>query len=381
MAFSEGNLADHLGALGYSEEQIELMNVASEFCKARSPIDRVRALIDDPRGYDEAVWEEMVALGWLGIAVPEAYGGAGLGLDAVAPVAEQIGRRLLAGPFLTSTLAGQALLAAGDEAMCADWLPRIVAGEIATLALGEPHGDWELTHVEAEAVDEGDGVVLRGTKHFVGYADAAALVIASVRHRGQLRLALIARDSIADGALRRETLVDETMRSHALRLDGIRLPLGALTDAERCPAALRHVEQTALLLQAAAMCGGTQAVIDYTLDYLGTRKQFGRLIGEYQALKHPITNAYVDYEKARSLMLSAAHNIGAQGVGEIAVRMAKAAADKAYGYAADRAIQFHGGFGFTHDCDAGLYRRNAIWHASQFGDAAWHRTRLADLLF
>jgi len=381
MAFSEGNLADHLGGLSYSEEQIELMDVATNFCRDRSPIDKVRKLIEDEGGYDPAVWQEIVDLGWLGIAVPEAQGGVGLSMAEVAPIAEQMGRRLLATPFATCTIAAQALLAAGDEAQCGEWLPRIVAGEVATLALTEPHGDWNLGHVEATAKAGGDGYVLSGTKQFVVYAKHAALVIASVTIDGAVRLALIERSAIPDSALRREIIIDETKRSFELTLDGINIPASALLDAGRSGAALTQIELASALLQAAEMCGGTQSAIDYTIEYLKTRKQFGKLIGEYQALKHPITNAYVGYEKARSHMLSAAHNFGQQGVGEIAVRMAKASADKAYSFAADRAVQFHGGFGFTHDCDAGLYRRSAIWHASQYGDAAWHRAKLADLLF
>lgn len=381
MAFSEGNLADHLGGLSYSEEQIELMDVATSFCRDKSPIDKVRRLIEDERGYDPAVWQEIAELGWLGVAVPEAYGGVGLSMAEVAPIAEQMGRRLLATPFAACTIAAQTLLAAGNEAQCAQWLPRIVAGEVATLALTEPHGDWNLGHVEATAKPSGDGYVLAGTKQFVAYAQHAELAIASVTVEGVVRLALIERSAIPDTALRREIIIDETRRSYELTLDGIIIPASALLDTGRSGAALGQIELASALLQAAEMCGGTQSAIDYTIEYLKTRKQFGKLIGEYQALKHPITNAYVAYEKARSHMLSAAHNFGQQGVGEIAVRMAKATADKAYSFAADRAVQFHGGFGFTHDCDAGLYRRSAIWHASQFGDAAWHRAKLANLLF
>jgi alkylation response protein AidB-like acyl-CoA dehydrogenase len=313
--------------------------------------------------------------------VPEAQGGVGLSMAEVAPIAEQMGRRLLATPFVTCTIAAQALLAAGDEAQCGEWLPRIVAGEVATLALTEPHGDWNLGHVEATAKASGEGYVLSGTKQFVTYAKDAALVIASVTVEGAVRLVLIERSAIPDNALRREIIIDETKRSFELKLDGITVPASALLDGGRSGSALGQIELASALLQAAEMCGGTQSAIDYTIEYLKTRKQFGKLIGEYQALKHPITNAYVGYEKARSHMLSAAHNFGQQGVGEIAVRMAKASADKAYSFAADRAVQFHGGFGFTHDCDAGLYRRSAIWHASQYGDAAWHRAKLADLLF
>ena len=176
-------------------------------------------------------------------------------------------------------------------------------------------------------------------------------------------------------------MIDGTRRSFALTLDGIVLDPDRRFDPDRAVAALEHIHLAANLLAAADMVGGTQACIDYTLDYLRTRTQFGKVIGSYQALKHPIVDAYTRYEQARSHLYSAAHCFNEQGTGEIAVRMAKASADVAYSFAADRAIQFHGGFGFTWDCDAQLYRRRAIWHAAQFGDAAFHRKKLARLLF
>ena len=367
--------------IGYSEEQIQLLDIASEFCREKSPISSVRALLESDTGYDAAVWQEIVGLGWLAIAVPEAQGRVGLSLGEVVPVVEQMGRNLLASPFVTTITAQQALLAGGTSAQQAEWLPRLAAGEIGTLALGEAHGDWDLANSIATATRADGQIRLSGTKHFVLWADSADLLIVSAQLDGKAALILVEKSDIPAGALRRETIVDETRRSFALSLDGISVSEDAVLDISRTSAALAQIELAVNLLQSAEMCGGSQAVIDYTLDYLRTRKQFGKLIGEYQALKHPMVDAYVGYEKARTHLYSAAHSFADQGRGEVAVRMAKAAADGAYSFAADRAIQFHGGFGFTHDCDAGLHRRAAIFHASQFGDAAWQRGKLADLLF
>jgi acyl-CoA dehydrogenase len=365
-----------LGDIGYSEPQIDLLNIATDFCRERSSMAQVRALIDSADGYDAALWREMADLGWMGITVPENHGGVGLSLAEAVPVVEQMGRTMLASPFAATTLAVQALVAGGTESQQAEWLPRLATGAIGTLALSEAHGDWELGHIEARAVRDGDGLRLSGTKHFVMWVNAADLIIASVVLDGQAVLILLTSEQLPESALRRETIIDETKRSFAVTLDGISVPASAVM----ATAPLDHIGQTAMLLQSAEMCGGCQAVIDYTLGYLQTRKQFGKLIGEYQALKHPMVDAYVAYEKARSHLYSAAYCIGEQGRGPAAVHMAKAAADKAYSFAADRAIQFHGGFGFTHDCDAGLHRRAAIFHASQHGDAAWHRAKLAELL-
>jgi alkylation response protein AidB-like acyl-CoA dehydrogenase len=321
----------------------------------------------------------MAELGWLGIAVPEAHGGVGLSLAEVVPVVEQMGRQLMPSPFVAATLAAQALIAGGSDAQKSEWLPRIVGGAVATLAIAEAHGDWDVTHIDAVAERAGDSLMLKGQKTFVLWADSAELILVSVQIDGAPALVMLQSGDIPKGALRREAIIDETKRSFALTLDGVTIAADAVLmgDAHQI---LVHISLAAALLQSAEMCGGTQAVINYTLDYLRTRKQFGKIIGEYQALKHPMVDAYAGYERARSHLYSAAHSFAEQGRGEIAVRMAKASADGAYSFAADRAIQFHGGFGFTHDCDAGLHRRASIFHASQFGDAAWHRAKLADLL-
>lgn len=365
--------------LGYSEEQIELLDVATTFCRDKSPIDRVRKLMESDLGYDADIWAEIAALGWTAIAIPEADNGVGLTMAEVVPVVEQMGRHLMASPFVASTLAAQALIAGGTEAQRAEWLPKLAEGAIGTLALSEAHGDWDLLNITATAKVDGDSILLSGEKQFVLWAQSADVIIASVMLDGKPALVALTADDVA-GRLRRESIIDETKRSFAVSLDGLSVPRAALLDVARAASTLAHVEQAANLLQSAEMCGGAQSVIDYTVSYLQTRKQFGKIIGEYQALKHPTVDAYVDYEKARSHLYSAANSFSDQGMGEIAVRMAKAAADGTYSFAADRAIQFHGGFGFTHDCDAGLHRRAAIFHASQYGDAAWQRAKLAPLL-
>jgi alkylation response protein AidB-like acyl-CoA dehydrogenase len=314
------------------------------------------------------------------VAIAEEFGGVGLSLAEVVPIIEQMGRSMLASPFSVSTLAAHALGVGGTDAQQNQFLPDLALGKIATLALYEPHGDWDLNHIDASAKMDGGRILLSGQKNFVLWADAADYIVASALLDNHPALFVISRNDIPPGALRREKIIDETKRSYALNLDDISIPANALMRQDMAAMTLAQIDLAAALLQAAEMCGGTQSVIDYTVGYLQTRKQFGNIIGSYQALKHPIVDAYVGYEKARSLLYSAAYSFGDQGFGEVAVRMAKSAADKAYSFAADRAIQFHGGFGFTDDCDAGLHRRAAIFHASQFGDAAWQRRKLGDLL-
>ena len=369
------------GTLAFSEEQAELLEVAQRFCAEKSPVDKVRALLTDEAGYDPAVWREMAELGWLGIAVPEEFGGAGLTLAEVVPVVEQMGRRLMAGPFVSTTLAAQAILKGGTEAQKGDWLPALASGTTAALALIEPHGDWDLTRLDCTGRTAGGDVTLSGRKVLVTDAATADWLLVSVALDGAAALVMVPRAAIPDSALRREVVIDETRRSYQVTLDGVRVPAGNVLAGAPTTQTLAHVQLAADLLLTSEMCGGAQSCIDYTVDYLNTRKQFGRLIGSYQALKHPIVDAHVAREQARSHLYAAASTFQVQGEGEIATRMAKAQAGTAMAFAADRAIQFHGGFGFTYECDAQLYRRRAIWCDSQHGDAGYQRRKLAELMF
>lgn len=366
--------------IGFSEEQAQLLEVATTFCRDKSPVEKVRTLLTDERGYDEAIWTEMAELGWLAIAVPEEFGGIGLGMAEVVPVVEQMGRTLMAGPFVGTTLAAQVVLAGGTDEQKQKYLAELCAGTKASLALSEPHGDWDLTHVEVTAERAGDTLKLSGRKTFVENAEAADLLLVSVSLDGAPALVMVDRSALPDGALRREVVIDETRRSYQVTLDGVEVSAEALLDPAKAIAALTHLDLSASLLLSAEMCGGAASCIDYTVDYLQTRKQFGKKIGSYQALKHPIVDAHVGYEQARSHLYSAAFNFTQQGEGEVATRMAKAQAGDALSFAADRAIQFHGGFGFTYDCDAQLYRRRSLWCENQHGDAAYQRSKLADLL-
>ena len=370
----------NLGQIGFTEEQIDMLNVAESFCREKSPMEKVRGLMTDELGYDPEVWSDIGALGWLAIAIPEAYDGVGLSLTEVMPVAEQMGRRMMNTPFVSTTLAAQALVASGTEQQKTEILPKIASGAAATVALSEKNGDWELGNIDAKAAPQKDGFKLSGSKVFVMDLPSAEWVIVSAKLDGKVSLFVVPKSAIPEKAIRRETIIDETKRSYELTLDGIVVGEDALMDASKIAATLEHIHLVSNLLSAAELTGGCQSCIDYTVEYLGTRKQFGKLIGSFQALKHPTVDAFVDYQKARSLLYTAAYSFGKQGEGEIATRMAKAKAETAMSFAADRSIQFHGGFGFTYDCDAQLYRRRAIFHASQYGDARYHKAKLADLL-
>lgn len=376
-------MSERRGPIGLSEEQAELLASAAKFCSDKSPIETVRRLIEDEIGYEPGVFAEMAELGWLGIAIPEAFGGAGLGIAEVVPVVEHMGRNLMAGPFVSTTLAAQVLCAAGTPAQKARILPELASGTPASLGLSEPHADFDLRHIECRAERTGNRVELSGTKSLVLDAHVAHWIVVSVELDGSPALVLLDREALESCSIEREIVIDETRRSFRLGLNGVTVPESALLDAGEVDAALERVDLAGALLVTAEMCGGGASCIAYTVSYLNTRKQFGRPIGAYQALKHTTVDAHVRLEQARSHLYAAAHTFGKERdhEGEIAVRMAKAHTGPALAFAADRAIQFHGGYGFTYECDAHLYRRRALWGECQYGDAIHQRRRLGELIF
>lgn len=366
-------------ALSFDEDQAMIMDVAREFCREKSPMSAVRALLDSPSGYDRAIWGEMVDLGWLGIALPEDIGGSGLGISHTVAIVEAMGRFMLAGPFISTTLAAQLVARATPATRVDAFLADVVAGVPATVALQESP-DWGSDDCACLFDDEG---VMSGTKRFVPDAEVAGWIVVVTRHRGAPALALVKAEQLPAGAIKPHTLVDETRRAASIDFTGVQLAPEAIIAGEQVVVALCDFYLLGALLVAAEATGSAGACLDTTVEYLKTRKQFGKLIGSYQALKHPCVEILTAVDSARSFIYHAASLVTEGSLtrdAEIACRMAKAQASDTLLHAGDRAVQFHGGMGFTYECDAQLYIRRAQWSQQQFGDAAHHRKRLACLL-
>jgi acyl-CoA dehydrogenase len=366
-------------ALSFSEEQAMLLDVAREFCRDKSPIASVRAQLETETGFDQALWEEMVSLGWTGIALPESCGGSGMGISTLVPVVECMGRAMLGTPLMSSALAGQLLLRAGNSEQLERLLPAIANGAPATFALLD-NGDWGDEKVSL-VMDE--DCVLHGGKKFVPDASVSALFVVSVVHNGEDALAIVRSDQLGAGAMQANTLIDQTKRSANVDFSGVCVDDNNVITGPKIIAALRDIRLLGALLVAAEATGSAGACLDTIVGYLKIRKQFGKLIGSYQALKHPTVDILTATDSARSFIYHAATIVGDGALdsdAEIACRMAKAHACQTLLYAGDRAVQFHGGMGFTYECDAQLYIRRAQWSQQQFGDAQHHRKRLASLL-
>ena len=365
--------------LSFTEEQAMLLDVAREFCRDKSPITAVRAQLDSDYGFDQALWGEMVSLGWAGIALPESCGGSGLGVGALVPVVEAMGRAMLGTPLISSALAGQLLLRAGNAQQTERLLPNIASGVSATLALLD-NGDWGDDGIALILDDER---VLRGMKKCVPDASVASIFVVSVSFKGSAALAIVRADQLVAASLSANTLIDQTKRAANVDFSGITVDENNIIVGPAVAAALRDVRLLGALLVAAEATGSAAACLDTTVDYLKTRKQFGKLIGSYQALKHPTVDILTQVDSARSFIYHAATLVSDDALdadAEIACRMAKAQACQTLLYAGDRAVQFHGGMGFTYECDAQLYIRRAQWSQQQFGDVQHHRKHLATLL-
>jgi len=368
--------------ISFSDEQAMIMKSAREFCKKKSPIPAVREQLKSDTGFEAKAWTDMIELGWIGATIPEEYGGIGLKIGSVIAIAESMGRYLFSTPFFSITLAAQAFLRAGTEAQKKNWLPKIADGTIGTVSFLD-NEDWGSDTILCTA-DEIDGSLkLNGTKWFVADAGVAEFFIVAVTFQNVPSLVIVNREQLGENAITRHTVIDETKRTFKVDFTNVVVEKSDLLEPAKSEAALKDLKLIGALLTAAEATGSAAAALALIVDYLKNRKQFNKTIGSYQALKHPTVEVLNQMENARSLLYHAATIVSDDPLDknmEIACRMAKAQATEALLFAGDRAVQFHGGMGFTYECDAQLYIRRGQWSQQQFGDAYHHRKRLAPLL-
>jgi alkylation response protein AidB-like acyl-CoA dehydrogenase len=370
----------------FTDEQEELRRTIRRFLDEKSPVAEVRRLMESDEGHDEAVWKQMAQeLGLQGLAIPDAYGGQGFTLVELGIVFEEMGRALLCAPFLSSVgLAANAILNAGTRAAKKELLPGIASGEtIATLALAEPNGRWDATGIEAVATKDGDGYTISGTKRFVIDGGTANLIIVAARlpkTKGERGIGLFAVRGDADG-LARESLtpLDPTRKQAELTLTNVKAaPIGK--PGRDWASISKTLDQVSVLL-AAEMVGGAQRCLDMAVQYAKDRVQFGRPIGQFQAIKHKCAEMLLQIESGRTATYYAMW-VAAKDDPELqtVAPLAKAYCSEAYFFAASENIQVHGGIGFTWEHDAHLYFKRAKSSELLFGDPTYHRELLATRL-
>jgi alkylation response protein AidB-like acyl-CoA dehydrogenase len=366
---------------GFSEEQDELRKMVRRFLEEKSPESEVRRLMATSEGYDPAVWAQMAnELGLQGLGIPEEYGGQGYGPVELYVVFEEMGAALLCSPyFSTVALAANALLLVGDDQSKSDYLAGIASGEtIATVALTDDDGRWDLATTSTTARPEGDGFVLSGIRNYVTDGSTASLLLVPAMTKAGL--SLFAVDGDAKG-VSREVLatMDQTRKQSRIVFEDAPARLvgtdgGALEGLEA-------TSQIAAAALAAEQVGGAQRVLDSSVEYAKNRVQFGRPIGSFQAIKHKCADMLLDVESAKSAAYYAAW--AAQERNDelpIAASLAKSFCSEAYFHCAAENIQIHGGIGFTWEHPAHLYFKRAKSSELFLGDPAYHRELLAQRL-
>jgi alkylation response protein AidB-like acyl-CoA dehydrogenase len=366
---------------GFSEEQDELRKMVRRFLEEKSPESEVRRLMATSEGYDPAVWAQMAnELALQGLGIPEEFGGQGFGPVELYVVFEEMGAALFCSPyFSTVALAANALLLVGDEKDHAKYLPGIASGEtIATLALTDDAGQWDLSTTSTTAKKSGDDYVLDGVRSYVTDGSTASLLLVPAKTDKGLSLFAVAGDATG---VTRESLstMDQTRKQS--RIEFKNAPAKLIGEDGGALAGLEATTQIAAAALAAEQVGGAQRVLDSSVEYAKNRVQFGRPIGSFQAIKHKCADMLLDVESAKSAAYYAAW--AAQERNEelpIAASLAKSFCSEAYFHCAAENIQIHGGIGFTWEHPAHLYFKRAKSSELFLGDPAYHRELLAQQL-
>ena len=369
-----------------TEAQSMLRDSARDFLADHAPIKQLRQLRDsaDADGFSRPLWKQFASMGFTGVLVPEAHGGLGLGHVEAGVVMDRIGHQLCASPFWASGIvATTALRHAGNDQQQQTWLPKLANGQaIATLAVDE-HSKHQPHHIALQASATPDGVVLNGAKTFVVDGHVADLLIVAVRTSGAataragITLCLVPRT--APGLqVERTLMVDAhnaariSFNQVAVRSDQV---LGSVGDGATALDLALDAGRTAA---AAELLGLADEAFERTVQFLKERRQFGRVIGEFQALQHRAAHLYTELELTRAAVIKAQQSLDADPTqASAAVSMAKARAGRSATLAVQEAVQMHGGMGMTDELDIGLFMKRARVLQELFGDANFHLDQLA----
>ncbi len=356
----------------FSDEQKQLRDEARKFLADRSSSKAVRAILEGPEPFDRELWKGMAEMGFLGAAIPEEYGGVGLGHLELCVIAEELGRAVAPAPMVSSIYqAAEALMLAGTETQKQMWLPKLASGEvIGTLALAEGSGRVTEKAIKAQVANG----KLTGVKSPLADGDVAGLAIAAAREPQGVSLFIVDLDG---PGVARETLdtIDPTRSQAKVTFDGA--PAERLGEPGQGWRIVSDVLDRAAVLIAFEQVGGADRALEMARDYALERMAFGRQIGSFQAIKHMLADMYVAATLARS---NAYYGAWALSTGSaelpVAAATARVSGTQAYQHCAKNNIQVHGGMGFTWAFDCHLFYRRANGLALAIGS----QTTWEDLL-
>lgn len=339
----------------------------------RSPLPSVRSAMETATGFDADLWQQLAAMGVLGVAVPERFGGIGGDAVLIEALMEEVGAALVCGPFLSSAVFAAALLEnLGDAEISQKLLPQMAAGSlIAAVAVQDAAAAGTQSGVAPKARQEASGWRIEGEVAYVIHADAAHILLVAAETSEGLRVFLV--EGNAHGLARSPlSTFDKTLRLSRLRFDAT--PARRIEARREATEALANALDLVRVALAGEQAGGARRVLDITVDYAKSRIQFGRPIGSFQAIKHMAADLLLEVESATSAAREAARllSMGSASAGA-AVSLAASACGDAFVKVTADAIQMHGGIAFTWDHDAHLYLRRARADAQLFGTPAFHR--------
>ena len=378
---------------GFGEDEQMLRDLARKFLDENLPVEKLRQLVaadseaaytrGERPGWDEGLWKQIVELGWTGLAVPKEHGGIGAKWIGIVALVEEVGKHALPSPLVPTLGASAALCAAGTPEAGA-WLARIADGTAASLAVTDARGSWSETDTDVVAQADGDGVVLSGRACFVQDAFKCGVFVVSAKLGDGVVLCAVPADA-AGLTLEQNHIHDLTRDQAALRFESVRVAAADVVSRDGATA-LRAAWPAVLVSVAADLCGTSEWQLQTTVAYATERKQFDRQIGFFQAVKHPLVNAMVDIDRARSLLydaackLDTAENDTDREATDTAARMAKSAASDAGRFVSDRSVQLHGGIGFTWESDIHLYFKRSLHNQALYGDGVEQRKVIAERL-
>ena len=371
-----------------NEEQRLLKDSVERFVRENCSLDQHRALVSSELGYSERSWRQMADLGWLGIDVPEAYGGIGGGPVETMVLMEAFGAGLVLDPYFPSVVLGGNLVAmAGSEAQKQAILPALVAGELKlAFAWVEAQAGYDLFDVETMAERRDGGYVMNGAKGVVLGAATADKLIVSARTTGRSRdrdgIGLFLVDRGASGVKLRDYRTVDGLRAAEVAFENVTVGDDAvLGDPRGALPVIEAVAERAIVALCAEAVGAMDVIVRSTAEYLKIRKQFGRPIGTFQVLQHQFTDMLIASEEARSMMYVATLRLGERDAGlrAKAVSGAKHLIGRHGRLIGQRAIQLHGGMGMTEEMSVGHYFKRLTMIDVMFGDEAYHLKRYAAL--
>lgn len=372
--------------LYHTDDQAMLADTARQFMADEGNIAKQLRHYRDMNckdGFGHGLWKQFAELGLTGVLVAEADGGLGMGHVEAGIVLEEIGRNLTPSPFLTSSVMAATALGAASDELRGRYLPGLVSGDsVLAVAIDEgPKHRPERIATRAERA--GNGFRLTGAKTFVVQGGSADMLVVAARTAGSdeddagITLFAVPSDS-AGLSVENARLVDSSQAAH-VRLDGVQLDADAVIgEVDGGREVLNRVVRAGRVGAAAESVGVAQGSFDMTTTYLKQRKQFGKLIGEFQALQHRAAHLYSELEIARAAVIKAQQLLDADSdKADLMISVAKAKAGKAAGLAVKEGVQMHGGIGMTDEHDIGLYFKRARVLAMTLGDGAFHRDRWA----